>query len=1094
MRKIYLLIQVVIVGLLCGIPNLRAQVGSVNHATGTLGVNIPIYTLTEGNLSVPISLSYDGSGVLVESQASNVGLNWQLNAGGFISREVRGLPDETQKTTNNGFPGLIGYSSFGYPTDNSYGLFKDYEPDIFTLFLNGSSVRFVIKPYTQRQEVLLLDDNTDFEIEILSSGNNFASCDAICVTEERRLCLTSSWLERFIVTTSDGIRYHFGAESTHREYVLSQNSLNDTGISAETIRPTRWSLSSIENPKGSKDANGDFTVNPYQKITFTYKRSVQRVESGGYDKEFALLSADCDNVPKKYYGSEDDVVFLYKSDLSLIESDNVEVYFNKPDLGESSTPVPSNITEIVKEYDTRTNNGIGGFNDYKRKDLGDLNPNTFHYYQANPNCSPGTKLPESSEALNNILIWDKQTEKRTGYYLHHQYLREYRYTTPRSITDDRKVGIENARMTLAGLYPITFYDGSSYPMTLLPGYVFTYDKGFPLPKKNSMERDHWGYYNGARLNEAQAIGYGANIAGAGCPAFQNVDSAPNLTKVRLGSLSSVRLPTGSIESYEYELHDSQNYTYGNGQNKIGGLRIKAVRQSEPATGAERTISYAYTTKANSSISSGVLAVLPTYLAVFGTQNYINVNAYPLMLSRFTNTRYVTYGEVKETFEGSVNGKTVRQGYTEYEFYNLENSRSASQRLSAKITADLSWWYSASVWAEESIRGYPKSVRHYNSDGVLLGENISSYEITNLTDNSDHNLTAGINVASEYKLNDTKLTKVIRVLSTVSSSSYGVTKGLQMAASLYGNAVPQALSASIGLASGVGAFVGFASGVLTLVNKIFGSDLPNDNSTYRITTYKLPFVKTRLSATTSTAYSQANPTPIETTIQYAYLSPNHKQATNIKNYRSQNNGATLGELLAETALVYSKDYKDCSQTNSSTTALTGLYFRDMNVPIEVITKRKGRVTGGTYYEYYDKSAGREGLLKTVHSLELSQPLATFSLAGCTVTKHAAYQPTVSISDYNERGLPKVISSTREGGTTTVSYGINNYLPTSISYGTGGKVFTTTREYAVPLWGVSKVQGVSGSFTTITYDDLGRPLLVRDQDGNLVKSYKYKEANP
>ena len=148
-----------------------------------------------------------------------------------------------------------------------------------------------------------------------------------------------------------------------------------------------------------------------------------------------------------------------------------------------------------------------------------------------------------------------------------------------------------------------------------------------------------------------------------------------------------------------------------------------------------------------------------------------------MLSRFTNNRYLTYGEVKETVEGSVDGKTARQGYSEYEFYNLETTRSASQRTSAKITADLSWWYSASVLAEESIRGYPKLVRHYSSDGVLLSENHSQYEFANLTEDSDHNQVGGINVATEYQLNDKKITKVIRTLSTISSWSYVVPTGI-----------------------------------------------------------------------------------------------------------------------------------------------------------------------------------------------------------------------------------------------------------------------------------------------------------------------------
>ena len=147
-------------------------------------------------------------------------------------------------------------------------------------------------------------------------------------------------------------------------------------------------------------------------------------------------------------------------------------------------------------------------------------PNTFHYNQSNPLCTSATKLPLNSEALNNILIWDKQTGKRTGYYLYHQYLREYRYTTPRSITDNRKSGIDDRRMTLSGLYPITFDGGFGYPMELLPGYVFTYDKELELPEKNSVERDHWGYYNGARLNEAQAIGYGADLTGAAVLHFQ----------------------------------------------------------------------------------------------------------------------------------------------------------------------------------------------------------------------------------------------------------------------------------------------------------------------------------------------------------------------------------------------------------------------------------------------------------------------------------------------------------------------------------------------------------------------------------------------
>lgn len=1040
-----------------------AQVGSVNHATGTLGVNIPIYTLTEGNLSVPISLSYDGSGVLVESQASNVGLNWQLNAGGFISREVRGIPDES-------YSGEVqGYSVDGYPASNEFGMFKDFEPDIFTLSLNGSVIRFIIKPDTENREVIKLNDNTDLKIEIVDQGP-YANADAVCnvyaSSLERALCRKSWYVGQFVVSTPDGIRYHFGTKSTDREYALTQNSIgqvqSDLGVVQTTTRPIKWYLSSIEFPKGSKDATGAFASAPYQQIQFTYGRSTQRIESLNYNKEFSLATAICDEVPKKTE-QQDDVLFLYKCDLKTIESANTVVTFNP------GAPIhPQNIHNLIPGFPTPINN-LTPYNDTKRKDI---SPVDFTSGQLNQ-LGFADKEAATNKALNIIFIKDKATSTLTGFFLYHNYLNEYRYffnSLPGINEYQRKV-LYGARLNLLGVYPIKFVE-SAIDLTvseLLPGYVFNYNGGL-LPEKNSLARDHWGYFNGADYNTDKKIGYRLEGNLVYCDYPRNAVLSPDLSKAKAGALSLVRLPTGGTESYEYELHDSMNYTDSQGSNKVGGLRIKTIRQTDPATQSERTTRLEYTTRANRAISSGVLPVLPTYLADFGGQSYIHVNAYPLMTSRFLSNSYITYGEVMETVEGTKASKTDRQGYTEYEFYNLENTRLASQRTSAKL-ADLYWWHSDAVLTEEFKRGFPKSSRQYDSQGTLLSEQNWTYQIQNLTDNNIwgiyNGVQGGIHIASEFKLGDKAFTRFVRAFSV----------GSQFQLEIFVNNVP---------------VYSILVTLLNIIDQWLGNG-PQDNSTYRITTYRLPITHTRLIANTGVAYDRSGQNPIETTTRYEYLSPNHRQATNIKNYRSHNNGTVLDELLAETTLVYSRDYKDCSQANASTTALTGLYFRDMNVPIEVVTRRKGRVTGGTFYEYHDKSAGREGLLRTVHSLELSQPLATFSPAGCTMTKHAAYQPTVSITDYNERGLPKLVSSTREGGTTTVGYGVNNYLPTSVSYGTGGKIFTSTREYAVPLWGVSKVQGVSGSFTTVTYDDLGRPLLVKDRDGNLVRSYKYKEAN-
>lgn len=66
----------------------------VSLYTGLPSINIPLYTLQAGSVSLPVSLSYHSSGIKVGEIASWVGLGWSLNAGGVISRSVRGWPDE----------------------------------------------------------------------------------------------------------------------------------------------------------------------------------------------------------------------------------------------------------------------------------------------------------------------------------------------------------------------------------------------------------------------------------------------------------------------------------------------------------------------------------------------------------------------------------------------------------------------------------------------------------------------------------------------------------------------------------------------------------------------------------------------------------------------------------------------------------------------------------------------------------------------------------------------------------------------------------------------------------------------------------------
>ena len=104
-------------------------------------------------MSVPIKLQYNSSGCVVTEHSSWVGNGWSLSAGGQISRQVRGNPDEKDG---------VGYFYLGhYLPSDPMQLYKttdyftydqqksianqiwDLEPDMFNFSFGGYSGQFV---------------------------------------------------------------------------------------------------------------------------------------------------------------------------------------------------------------------------------------------------------------------------------------------------------------------------------------------------------------------------------------------------------------------------------------------------------------------------------------------------------------------------------------------------------------------------------------------------------------------------------------------------------------------------------------------------------------------------------------------------------------------------------------------------------------------------------------------------------------------------------------------------------------------------------------------------------------------------------------
>ena len=94
----------------------------VSPYTGVPQINVPLTEVQQGSISVPVYLSYHASGNKVEDITPYTGLGWTLNAGGVITRVVRGLPDDHPN---------IGFLSFIQENDGDYDYLTSGDPDSY---------------------------------------------------------------------------------------------------------------------------------------------------------------------------------------------------------------------------------------------------------------------------------------------------------------------------------------------------------------------------------------------------------------------------------------------------------------------------------------------------------------------------------------------------------------------------------------------------------------------------------------------------------------------------------------------------------------------------------------------------------------------------------------------------------------------------------------------------------------------------------------------------------------------------------------------------------------------------------------------------
>ena len=231
-------------------PEAAAMMRSINipvsHYTGTASITIPFYTIVSGGVQIPITLSYQTSGIKVKDMETWVGLGWKLSTGGRVSRMVRGAQaDEEGYSKISGTPdGQDANNLSSWNTgkidernDNEF----DSEPDLFFFEIPGKSGQFVVDyngnthliPY---QGIQITWNRTPFSSTFTivdENGNRYYFEDIEMTVNQNTEDLSdfkdwiTSWnLSKIITNQNDTIRYTYFRGDPIEEVTTTHTQIN----------------------------------------------------------------------------------------------------------------------------------------------------------------------------------------------------------------------------------------------------------------------------------------------------------------------------------------------------------------------------------------------------------------------------------------------------------------------------------------------------------------------------------------------------------------------------------------------------------------------------------------------------------------------------------------------------------------------------------------------------------------------------------------------------------------------------------------------------------------------------------------------------
>lgn len=688
--------------------------------TGVPDISVPLCEMKAGEQSFPITASYHLASVKPQMQEGCLGIGWNLQTGGYISRSVRGMIDE--KMHSDGYaPGYYANayrlkgmtdSQFANATENirsrdGKNTYYELAADEFSFQFFGYSGTFyynedggwtVISEQDIRVEFNPVNGEGFIDAAGLELRINFGSWDM--------RSYNNRFFNKFTLVTPDGCRYEFGGIQA-TEYSIPYYQRNNSDLVATT-----WQLSKIVTPDN-------------RTITYTYEATDLMCDLKYVPQAKVVTGMACTPSNPSSGRAAMTGFLIMPVRLASIETPDETISFSYfYDLTYGG--------HFWKEALGWKENGYQAQSIYRPLEMS-------NYAQFAVFMDGGIDFSTSITLQNSI------QQKLKHSTLHRISIRsQYSDTYARSIYFDyvfnnrRKLSRIAWREGVPALIPdytsalgVLYLRGYKIPVSSAPDkdpeYRFAYNTENPMPTDYvSPDTDYWGYY------------VGKNISFSAIPAFSK--PLPSPVYAQSDVLTEITYPTGGKSRFEYELNsyskvvDISHTRLKSLSGKAGGLRVSSVCRYDRDGNMLDKKKYYYAEDRNAgSVSSGILREAPVYEI-----NYVVSGGVTLTqksqggyFASVTNLNSPVVGYscvIEETLDAAGNS----QGYIKRRYSNYDADLFGEIHFDEPaVYSNASGESAVKPFTSRSVeRGKLLSEEYYGSTGRLLKKSVWHYKAVN----------------------------------------------------------------------------------------------------------------------------------------------------------------------------------------------------------------------------------------------------------------------------------------------------------------------------------------------------------------------------